>query len=77
LPISAVDAINPAFLHTKEQLLHPFRAGEWAKFAFVGFLAGELSTGDATAAASKHQAVPVAGSPCHCPTSIIFCCTLH
>jgi MFS family permease len=45
LPISAVDAINPAFRHTKEQLLHPFRAAEWAKLAFVGFLAGELSSG--------------------------------
>jgi hypothetical protein len=45
LPISAVDAINPALRHTKEQLLHPFRAAEWAKLAFVGFLAGELSSG--------------------------------
>jgi len=45
LPISAVDAINPALRHTKEQLLHPFRAAQWAKLAFVGFLAGELSSG--------------------------------
>jgi hypothetical protein len=45
LPISAIDAISPAFQHTKEQLLHPFRAGQWAKLALVGFLAGELSSG--------------------------------
>jgi hypothetical protein len=45
LPISALDAIGPAFQHTKEQLLHPFRAAQWAKLALVGFLAGELSSG--------------------------------
>jgi len=43
--MSAIDAIGPAFQHTKEQLLRPFRAAEWAKLAFVGFLAGELSSG--------------------------------
>jgi len=45
LPISAIDAISPAFQHTKEQLFHPFRLGEWAKLALVGLLAGELTTG--------------------------------
>jgi hypothetical protein len=46
LPISAPDAINPAFRHTKEQLFKPFRFGQWARLALVGFLAGELgSTG--------------------------------
>jgi len=45
LPISAIDAIAPAFQHTKEQLLQPFRAAQWAKLALVGFLAGELSSG--------------------------------
>jgi len=45
LPISAIDAISPAFQHTKEQLFRPFRAGQWAKLAFVGLLAGELTTG--------------------------------
>jgi hypothetical protein len=44
LPISAVDAINPAFEHTKQQLLKPFRINQWAKLALVGFLAGELSS---------------------------------
>ena len=45
MPISAIDAIGPAFQHTKQQLLHPFRAAQWAKLALVGFLAGELSSG--------------------------------
>jgi hypothetical protein len=45
LPISAVDAIDPALQHTKDQLLHPFRAAQWAKLALVGFLAGEMSSG--------------------------------
>jgi len=45
LPISAVDAISPAFRHTKQQLLQPFRFVEWAKLALVGLLAGELSSG--------------------------------
>ncbi|HXM20991.1 MAG TPA: hypothetical protein VN948_06975 [Terriglobales bacterium] len=45
MPISAIDAISPAFQHTKQQLLQPFRAAQWAKLALVGFLAGELSSG--------------------------------
>lgn len=45
MPISAVDAISPAFRHTKQQLLQPFRAGQWARLALVGLLAGELSSG--------------------------------
>ncbi len=45
MPISAIDAISPAFQHTKQQLLQPFRATQWAKLALVGFLAGELSSG--------------------------------
>ena len=45
MPISAVDAISPAFQHTKQQLIQPFRAGQWARLALVGFLAGELSSG--------------------------------
>jgi hypothetical protein len=44
LPLSAVDAINPAFQHTAQQLLKPFRAAQWAKLALVGFLAGEMSS---------------------------------
>lgn len=45
MPISAIDAISPAFQHTKLQLFQPFRAGQWAKLALVGLLAGELTTG--------------------------------
>jgi hypothetical protein len=45
LPISATDAINPAFSHAKEQLLRPFRFGQWWRLALVGLLAGELGSG--------------------------------
>jgi len=45
LPISAIDAIGPAFQHTRQQLLQPFRLAQWAKLALVGFLAGELTSG--------------------------------
>jgi hypothetical protein len=45
LSISPVDAINPAFHHTKQQLLKPFRFGQWARLALVGLLTGEISSG--------------------------------
>jgi hypothetical protein len=45
LRFSAVDAINPAFEHTKRQLFQPFRFGQWWRLALVGLLAGELSSG--------------------------------
>jgi hypothetical protein len=45
LPISAIDAIQPAFQHAKQQLVQPFRAGQWAKLGLVGLLAGEMSSG--------------------------------
>jgi hypothetical protein len=45
LPFSAVDAISPALEHTKRQLSQPFRFGQWIRLAFVGLLAGELSSG--------------------------------
>jgi hypothetical protein len=45
LPISAVDAISPAFHHTKQQLFQPFRAWQWARLALVGLIAGEVSSG--------------------------------
>jgi hypothetical protein len=44
LPISAPDAIEPAFRHAKEQLARPFRFGQWIRLAFVGLLAGEMSS---------------------------------
>ncbi len=42
MPISAVDSINLAIEHTKQQLFKPFRLGQWTRLAFVGLLAGEL-----------------------------------
>lgn len=45
MPFSAVDAISPAFEHTKRQLLQPFRFAQWIRLALVGLLAGELSSG--------------------------------
>jgi hypothetical protein len=45
LPISTFDAINPAFQHAKQQLFQPFRFGQWLRLAFVGLLAGEMSSG--------------------------------
>ena len=40
-----MDAITPAFQHARQQLLRPFRAGQWAKLALVGLLAGEMGSG--------------------------------
>src|SRR5215467_8200958 len=45
MPLSALDSINPAFEHAKQQTLKPFSISQWTKLAFVGLLAGELSTG--------------------------------
>lgn len=45
MPFSAVDAIEPAFQHTKRQLFQNFRFGQWLRLAFVGLMAGELSSG--------------------------------
>jgi hypothetical protein len=63
LPISAVDAIDPAFQHTKQQLLHPFRAAQWAKIALVGFLAGELSSGGCNGSSFRTPTHPGGGQP--------------
>jgi hypothetical protein len=45
LPISASDAVSPAYQRAKQQLFHPFRFGQWARLAFVGILAGEAGNG--------------------------------
>jgi hypothetical protein len=45
VPLSGVDALNPAFEHTKNQLFRPFRFGQWTRLAFVGLFAGEMSSG--------------------------------
>jgi hypothetical protein len=45
LPVSAVDIISPAFQHAKQQLIQPFRIGQWTRLALIGLLAGELGSG--------------------------------
>jgi hypothetical protein len=45
LAVSAVDVIGPALRHAKEQLLEPFRLGQWVRLAVVGLLAGEMTSG--------------------------------
>ena len=45
MPVSAVDVINPAFQHAKQQLFRPFRFVQWVRLAFVGLLAGEMGSG--------------------------------
>ena len=45
MPVSAVDCVQPALQHTKEQLFTPFRWGQWSRLALVGILAAELHVG--------------------------------
>jgi hypothetical protein len=45
LPVSAVDCVQPALHHTREQLFTRFRFGQWSRLALVGILAGELHVG--------------------------------
>jgi len=45
VPKSAVDCVQPAIQHTRDQLFRPFRFGQWARLALVGILAAELSSG--------------------------------
>ncbi len=61
MPISAIDAISPAYEHTKQQLFHPFRAEQWAKLGLVGLLAGELTTGSCGNGFPKHPGQATAG----------------
>src|ERR1044072_4586379 len=49
MPLSAVDAIRPAFAHMKRQLFSPFLCGQWARLAAVGLLAGEMTNGGCSA----------------------------
>ena len=44
MPVSAVDCVQPAIQHTRDQLFRPFRFGQWSRLALVGFLAAELHT---------------------------------
>jgi hypothetical protein len=45
LPASAVDCIQPALQHTRQQLFTRFRWGQWSRLALVGILAAELHVG--------------------------------
>jgi hypothetical protein len=45
LPVSAVDCIQPALQHTRQQLFTRFRFGQWSRLALVGILAAELHVG--------------------------------
>ena len=42
MPISAVDCVQPAIQHTRDQLFRPFRFGQWSRLALVGILAAEM-----------------------------------
>jgi hypothetical protein len=43
--VSAVDCVQPALQHTRQQLFAPFRFGQWSRLALVAILAGELHVG--------------------------------
>jgi len=45
VPVSAVDCVQPALQHAREQLLTRFRFGQWSRLALVGILATELHVG--------------------------------
>ncbi len=45
MPLSAVDCVQPALQHTREQLFTRFRFGQWSRLALVGILAAELHVG--------------------------------
>jgi hypothetical protein len=42
VPTSAVDCVQPAIQHTRDQLFRPFRFGQWSRLALVGILAAEM-----------------------------------
>jgi len=45
MPVSAVDCVQPALQHAREQLFTHFRFGQWSRLALVGILAAELHVG--------------------------------
>ena len=45
MPLSAVDCVQPALQHAREQLFTRFRFGQWSRLALVGILAAELHVG--------------------------------
>lgn len=45
IPVSAIEAVSPAIEWTRRLLFRPFRFGLWVRFAVLGFLTGEMSSG--------------------------------
>ena len=45
MPTSAIDCVQPAIQHAREQLFTHFRWGQWSRLALVGILAAELHSG--------------------------------
>ena len=45
MPVSALDCVQPALQHAREQLFTRFRFGQWSRLALVGILAAELHVG--------------------------------
>ena len=45
MPLSAVDCVQPAIQHTRDQLFSRFRFGQWSRLALVGILAAEIHVG--------------------------------
>jgi hypothetical protein len=70
LPLSALDAINPAIEHTRRQLFQPFRFGQWTRIALVGLLAGELGSGGGCNVPSIPNLNVPQGAPQHFPPDI-------
>ena len=44
-PVTAIQAITPAFERTKQQLFLPFRFSRWWRLALTALLAGEMGSG--------------------------------
>ena len=71
-PISAVEAVTPAFERAKKQLFQPFRFWRWSRLALTSLLAGEIGSGgnwgnsanwNAPGRAGKHDLFSVAAPP--------------
>lgn len=45
MPLSAVDCVQPALQHAREQLFTRLRWGQWSRLALVGILAAEMHVG--------------------------------
>ena len=45
MSVSAVDCVQPAIQHTRQQLFSRFRLGQWSRLALVAILAGEVHVG--------------------------------